>query len=87
MMLATAGFYKECKMAKKKRKKAIQTRTWIFKQITYDDGSTTLLRTNTGFNLFELLGLSELAQQELIQQFKGVLPPSMTVKRKVIKEE
>ena len=62
-----------------RRKKVIKTKTWEFKWEEYSDGSSTLTRTNDGFNLFELAGLAEIAQQELLQQFKGKLKPTRIV--------
>ncbi len=69
-----------------KKKKVIKIKTWEFKWEEYSDGSSTLTRTNDGFNLFELAGLAEIAQQELIEQLKGNLKPTRIVlKYKVLK--
>ena len=50
-----------------------------------DDGSTELTRTNDGFNPFELLGLLEMAQAEILECLKDTIKPDI-VKRQVIKD-
>ncbi len=73
-------------MAKTKiKKKVVQKKFWTFELIEYNDGTTTMTRTNKGFNIFEMLGLAELAQIELIAQLKGELPPAKII-RKVIED-
>ena len=48
-----------------------------------DNGTTTLHRTNDGFNPLELLGLMELIQSEAIEQMAGKIKPDV-IKRQVI---
>jgi hypothetical protein len=49
------------------------------------DGSTTMSRRNDGFNAFELLGLLELAQQDILNQIKDAENSNIdVVKREVV---
>lgn len=50
-----------------------------------DDGSTELSRTNDGFSPFELLGLLEMAQIEILGCLKDTIKPDI-IKRQVIKD-
>jgi hypothetical protein len=50
----------------------------------YDDGKVELIRRNDGFDVFELLGLISLANNELAEQLRGNLKPDV-IKREVIK--
>ena len=68
----------------KSKKKVVKTKSWTFKWQEFDDGTSMLTRANKGFNIFELAGLAELAQLELMEQFKGNLRPTQ-IKRKYSK--
>ena len=50
-----------------------------------DDGSTELSRTNDGFSPFELLGLLEMAQIEILGCLKDTIKPDI-IKRQVVKD-
>jgi len=67
-------------------KKAIKIKTWAFEQIDFDNGITTLTRTNNGFTILEMLGLAEIAQIELIQQLKSQIPKAKAIRKYVKKE-
>ena len=71
-------------MAKKKEQKIAKENTYSIKHITYEDGSSHLIRENNGFNPFELLGYLEHAQLEIMQEIAGVLKPDV-VERKFVK--
>lgn len=64
-------------------RKIVTIKTWTVQLTEYDDDSSTLHRTNDGFSVFELIGLTSLLQFELIQQFKGYIEPTI-IKRDVI---
>lgn len=55
-------------------------------QTESDDGSVNLRRVNDGFNAYELLGLCELAQLEILEFLKGNIKTDK-VERQYIKEE
>lgn len=64
-------------------KKLIETCTYEFRLERREDGTSHLTRTNKGFNAFELLGLMELTQADVIEQIRGEVKPD-TIERKVI---
>jgi len=61
-------------------------KTYTLELIEHEDGGTQLIRTNDGFDAFELLGLLELAQLEIIEQIKGNIKPDI-IKRNIVKDE
>ena len=71
-------------MAKKKEQKIVKEKTYSIKHITYEDGSSHLIRENNGFNPFELLGYLEHAQLEIMQELAGKMKPDI-VERRVVK--
>ena len=50
---------------------------------TYDDGSSTMSRTNEGFTLLELLGLCNFIALEIMKQQADEIEPDI-INRKVI---
>ena len=51
------------------------------------DGKKTMTRRNDGFNAIELLGLLELAQQDILKQLKGLEEAEIdVVKREVVED-
>ena len=50
-----------------------------------DDGSTELSRTNDGFHSFELLGLLEMIQMEILECLKDSIKPDV-IKRQIIED-
>lgn len=51
------------------------------------DGTNTMTRRNDGFNAIELLGLLELAQQDILNQIKNKEEAEIDfVKRQVVKD-
>ena len=71
-------------MAKKKEQKIVKEKTYSIKHITYEDGSSHLIRENNGFNPFELLGYLEHAQLEIMQELAGKMKPDV-IERRVVK--
>jgi len=60
-------------------RKATYTINWTID----DDGTTTLKRVNDGFNVFELMGILEIIQKEIIQQCTGKIQPDF-IERKIV---
>lgn len=51
------------------------------------DGTKTMTRRNDGFNAMELLGILELAQQDVLNQLKGIEEANINfVKREVVED-
>jgi hypothetical protein len=51
------------------------------------DGATTMTRRNDGFNAIELLGILELAQQDILNQIKDHENSNIdVVKREVVED-
>jgi hypothetical protein len=50
------------------------------------EGKGSLTRRNEGFNPWELLGLLEHSQMEILKQLSGEIKPDV-IKREVIKDE
>lgn len=51
------------------------------------DGTKTMTRRNDGFNAIELLGVLELAQQDILKQLKGIEEADIDfVKREVVED-
>jgi hypothetical protein len=61
-------------------------KTYTIEMIEHEDGGTQLIRTNDGFDAFELLGLLELAQLEIIEQIKGNIKPDI-IKRNIVEDK
>ena len=51
------------------------------------DGSTTMTRRNDGFKAFELLGLLQLAQQDILNQIKDNENSNIDVVKREIVED
>ena len=62
----------------------MESKTYTMSLNHYDDGKVELIRRNDGFDVFELLGLISLANNELAEQLRGNLKPDV-IKREVIK--
>lgn len=67
--------------------KVIKTRKWIMEEKTYDNGRCVLVRTNDGFSTLELLGLADLAKNEIIGLMKGEQLRVDTIERQRIVEK
>jgi len=76
----------ETKKTKSPAKKVVNKKVWTVQLITYNDGSTTLNRTNDGFYPLELLGICTKCIYEINDQTKGVISPTI-INRKVIKRK
>lgn len=63
----------------------METKKYTIEFKINDDGSTELSRTNDGFSPFELLGLLEMAQIEILGCLKDTIKPDI-IKRQVIKD-
>lgn len=51
------------------------------------DGTKTMTRRNDGFNAIELLGVLELAQQDILKQLKGIEEADIDfVKREAVED-
>lgn len=61
------------------KRTATYTITWTID----DDGTTTLKRVNDGFNGFELMGILEIIQKEIIQQCTGKIQPDF-IERQIV---
>jgi hypothetical protein len=54
---------------------------------TTEDGNQ-MTRTNDGFNAFELLGILEMAQDDILKQMKNIEEKGIDIiKRQVVKDE
>jgi hypothetical protein len=73
------------KTKKTKEPKIIGTKTWTIKMEYFDDGSQKLIRTNGGFNPYELIGLAFKSQIEILDQVSGKIRPT-TIERNIIKD-
>lgn len=58
---------------KKPVKKLISKKEWTISLNTYDDGTSEIQRTNTGFNGLELLGITFKAQLEILHQIGNTI--------------
>lgn len=67
--------------------KLIKVRKWVMEEKTFDDGKCTLVRTNDGFSTFELLGLADLARDEIISTIKGRAPHFDYIQRQIITDK
>ena len=61
----------------------IKTQTWVITQETLDNGTVIMKRTNDGFSVIELLGMTEYISMELRDQLKGDVTPDI-IKREVV---
>lgn len=59
-------------------------KTYTFEQTFTEDGKSKLVRTNDGFNPIELLGLLEMAKDDVVKQITGIMPEPDIIERKVI---
>lgn len=64
------------------KKKIAKKRQYKIVLYDYEDGTSKLTRLNEGFNAFEILGILERAQQEIIDQISGRIKPTV-IERKV----
>ena len=64
--------------------KITRKKTYEIKWVYFPDGSSQLDRRNEGFDAFELLGILEQAQMEIIEQLRGKIKPDV-IKRTVIR--
>ena len=71
-------------MAKKKRK-VLNTKIYTIKLEEFDDKATTLTRTNDGFDLFQLLGVIGVANDDIIKTLKGTMKEPTRIKRQIVK--
>lgn len=67
-----------------KKPKLIKTKTWTIVVRTYDNETTTMSRTNDGFNLIELLGLAEIMNKEIHAQAVGLITPDVIERKTLI---
>ena len=65
----------------KKEPKEISRDTWTFERIQYDDETSSLLRTNDGFNALEMLGMASMATTDITMQLAGDIEPPTFIKR------
>ena len=70
----------------KSDKKVVDVKSWTIELITYKDGTSTLNRTNDGFNQLELLGICTKCIGEITDQAKGIIKPT-TVNRNVVERK
>lgn len=74
------------KIKEKEEKKVKSTKTWTVSWTIYEDGSTSLDRTNDGFTFLELLGVLNISNDDVIQQIKGNVKPDI-ITRQVITDK
>ncbi len=67
-------------------KKVVNKKSWTLELIDYNDGTSTFNRTNDGFNTLELLGICTKCINEINDQAKGIISPTI-INRKVIKRK
>lgn len=63
----------------------IKKQTYTIELAEYSDNTTTLTRNNEGFSAYELMGLLEKIQLEILQQMAALIKPTETI-RNVVKE-
>ena len=66
--------------------KIIATKTYTVTATMYDNGTNHLHRVSDGFNGYELLGILELTQLDIVKQIAGEIKPKK-VTRKVIVDQ
>lgn len=66
-------------------KKVESKKTWTVTWTVYEDGSSSLDRTNNGFTWLELLGVLNISNDDVIQQIKGNVKPDV-ITRQIIKD-
>jgi len=64
-------------------KKVANILTYKIELTIFEDGTSSLSRTNDGFDVFRLLGILNLSTQEVISQMRGEVKPDI-IKRKYI---
>jgi hypothetical protein len=67
-------------------KKIIRECSYSIKVTYYSDGSLHMKRVNKGFDMFELIGITELVQQELSSRINNENKPDI-IERIVITNE
>jgi ArsR family metal-binding transcriptional regulator len=67
----------------KKESKVMKEQTYTIILTTYDDGKSSLKRTNNGFSAIELLGMTSLISLEVKEQLMGTITPDF-IKREVV---
>jgi hypothetical protein len=57
--------------------------------VSYDTEQQFLIRTNDGFNLFELIGVLKIIQKDLVAQANGLSDKPSTIKhnKKVVQKD
>jgi hypothetical protein len=70
----------------KEDKKVIITRKYIIEEQTLSDGTKSIIRTNDGFAVFELLGLFAFINDELLMKVKEMMTPD-TVRKEIISHD
>lgn len=68
-------------------KREINVKEYKFEVIEYSDGSNTFRRTNLGFNIYELIGLTQITRSELLQELSGQKLPIDVIERVAIKSK
>lgn len=64
-------------------KTVIKRKVWTVEVLEFADGTSEMNRTNQGFNINELMGLSSLISLELLEQYRGNIKADV-INRKVI---
>ncbi len=58
---------------KTKKRKVKSVQKYIFEIIHYDDGHSVMNRTNDGFSVIEMIGISEIIKENLMGIFKNAV--------------
>ena len=66
-------------------KKIISHKKYTIEVISYEDGTTTMNRTNDGFSIVELLGITTMVQQHMLkvmEEHKNPNPDKINIQSK-----
>jgi len=61
----------------------VEEKRWSIRGIRHADGSTFHRRDNSGFTIYELLGIVEHIRVDLLDQVTGRMKPDITVRTAV----
>ena len=67
--------------AKKEVRKVKSVQKYTFEIIHYEDGFSVMNRTNDGFSVIEMLGISSIINNNLMQVFESAFKPTDEVNR------
>jgi hypothetical protein len=62
----------------------VREATYTINMEVYKDGTSSLLKRNDGFNIYELLGVLNIAEEDLFKQIRGEKLKIDTIKREIV---